>query len=225
MKGFRNTTRTLSGHSFPASHGFSHSTGGTINRLAVGGPVAARDKVDTAGGTPQIYPLAGNREHGNSAVQRKISSTKELEDHGGKTPLPSGFARGGKAHFHVHKHYHAKGGKTRSVTHSYGAMEKHAETYAEGGHVHDETQIPPGPDYKKGGRARRKNAGGALYATGGTINKLAGGGSPAMPVGTLGRLAMQPRVPLRRPMQMPGGPQPPLVTRARGGLGAPAKPR
>lgn len=228
MKDFRNTTKTLSGHSFPASHGFSHSTGGTINRFYGGGSIGGtRDKVDTNAGHPQTNPPAGNRVQGNAATQRKVPSTQELADFGGKNPLTAGFARGGKTgakkHFHVHKHYHAKGGRTRSVSRAYSAQEKRAETFAEGGHVHDDTSIPAGyPDYKAGGKTKRsstvrKSAGGALYATGGTINKLAGGGAPAMPTGVLGRMAMAPRVPLRRPMTMPGGPRAPLVTRSRGG--------
>ena len=46
---------------------------------------------------------------------------------------------------------------------------------ADGGGIHDDTR-PVAPDYRRGGTAVRKNAGGALYATGGTIDKLARGG-------------------------------------------------
>lgn len=46
---------------------------------------------------------------------------------------------------------------------------------ADGGHIHDDTTPTP-PDYRRGGKIVRKNAGGALYATGGTIDKLARGG-------------------------------------------------
>jgi hypothetical protein len=154
--------------------------------------------------------------------------TRELQDSGGRSPLRAGFKKGGPAkHFHVHKHFHAKGGKTRTVSHSYAAAEKHAETFAEGGHVHDDTSPPAGgPDFKKGGKTRpvKKNAGGALYATGGTINKLALGGVPMSgtpAAGALGRLAMRPQgLPtragpaLRRPMPMPG---PSPLARAKGG--------
>jgi len=39
MKGFKDSTRTMPGHSFPKSHGFTHSTGGTINSYKEGGKV------------------------------------------------------------------------------------------------------------------------------------------------------------------------------------------
>lgn len=222
MSGFKNTTRTISGH-HPWSGGSIHkSTGGTINRLARGGPV---DKIDANPGHAETFPKEGNRMQGNSATLRKESPTQELAEHGGKTPLISKFKKGGPAkHFHVHKHFHAKGGRTHSVSHSYATAEKHAETFAEGGHVHDSTNVPAGgPDYKRGGKAKpvKKNAGGALYAPGGAVARppVAMGGPQAL--GALGRLAARPQglpvrtgLPMRRPMPMPG-PQP--IVRARGG--------
>ena len=194
----------------------------TINPLARGGIV---DKVDTNPGHAEVFPGEGNRIQGNSATLRKEAPTAELAEHGGKTPLTAGFKRGGPAkHFHVHKHFHAKGGRTRSVSHSYSAAEKHAETFAEGGHVHDNTQVPAGgPDYKHGGRAKpvRKNAGGAMYAPGGAVAPPMLGGPPPQMGGALGRMAMRPQglpvrqaPPMRRPMPMPG---PAPLGRAKGG--------
>lgn len=230
MKGFKDSTRTMKGfgHWNGGSIGgssVSRATGGTINRLARGGAV---DKIDSNPGHAEVYPSNGDRIHGNSATQRVNAPTRELEEHGGKTPLTAGFKKGGSAakHFHVHKHYHAKGGRAHTVSHSYSAAEKHAETYADGGHVHDSTEIPAGyPDYKRGGKTPvRKNAGGALYAPGGAVSKPAMGGVPlggTPATGALGRLAARPQglpvrpaLPMRRPMGLPG-PQP--IMRAKGG--------
>lgn len=252
MSGFKDSTKTVSGH-----HDWNGSSVGT---------------------PPQVYPPNGDRTHGNAATQRTNPPTQELEAHGGRSPLLPGFKHGGQArHFHVHKHFHAKGG-SHTVSQSYKREEKTAERFAEGGHVHDGTSPPAsGPDYAKGGMhinpkhrgkftqkmtgsktgkltgkdvqrglhaksgetrkeanfarmARRhfeplhKNAGGALYATGGTINKLALGGVPMQgtpATGALGRLAIRPQgLPtragpaLRRPMPMPG---PTPMARAGGG--------
>lgn len=230
MSGFKNSTKTVSGHHHWGGGSIGGGgTGGTINRLAQGGRV---DKIDANPGHAEVYPKEGDRMHGNALTQRKESPTQELEEHGGKAPLISKFKKGGSAkHFHVHKHYHAKGGRTHTVSHSYSAAEKHAETYASGGHVHDCTEVPAGgPDYAKGGKTKgrsklvRKNAGGAMYAPGGLV-------APPRPVpptmtgnapqGALGRLAMRPQglpvrqaPPMRRPMAMPG---PSPLTRAAGG--------
>lgn len=219
MSGFKNTTRTTQGHHHWSGGAVGGGTGGTINRYAGGGLV---DKIDTNPGHPEVYPAEGNRTEGNSATQRKEAPTTELAEHGGKTPLTAGFKKGGPAkHFHVHKHFHAKGGRTRSVSNSYAAAEKHAETFAGGGSVHDCTEVPAGgPDYKRGGRAKpvRKNAGGAMYAPGGAVIPQMGG---AAPQGALGRLAMRPQglpqrpqLPMRKAMAMPG---PSPLARARGG--------
>jgi hypothetical protein len=157
MSDFKNTTRTVSGfhHWSGGAVGGMGGTGGTINRLARGGPV---DKIDTNPGHPESYPSSGDRTHGNALTQRANPPTQELVEGGGKTPLISKFKQGGHfpaKHFHVHKHFHAKGGKTRSESRSYTAAEKRAEAFAEGGHIHDSTHIPPGgPDYAKGGKAK-----------------------------------------------------------------------
>jgi hypothetical protein len=226
MKGFKDSTKTVRGH-----HNAPHpsqwlSTGGTVNKLGHGGMVR-----ETA---PQVDKNESAKDdHGHAAVQRAIPSTEELAEHGGKTPLTSGFAKGGKTekHFHVHNHYH--NGKKMPKHHERKRAEKHA--MKEGGHVHDDTSVPKDDpyDYKKGGKIHIKeknkgalhrdmhvpqgrkipksairsklahdkathnvkgekrdvfalnfghNAGGAVYATGGTIDKLAYGGMPgAMP--------------------------------------------
>ncbi len=227
MSGFKNTTRTVSGHHHWGGGAVGGGTGGTINRLARGGAV---DKIDENPGHAETYPKEGDRTHGNSATQRANPPTRELEDHGGKTPLTAGFKKGGSAkHFHVHKHFHAKGGKITTRTQSYRGHEKQAETSAEGGSIHDSTEPPAGgPDYARGGRHPvHKNAGGAMYAPGGAVRPPMSGGLNGMqalqapPQGALGRLAMRPQglpqrpaLPMRRPMAMPG-PQP--LAHARGG--------
>jgi hypothetical protein len=153
MSEFKNTTKTVSGFHHWGG-GSIGGTSGTINRLARGGPV---DKIDANPGHPEVYPKEGNRMDGNALTLRKESPTQELEEHGGKTPLISKFKKGGHfpaKHFHVHKHYHAKGG-SHTVSRSYSVAEKAAEKFADGGHVHDSTEIPAGyPDYAKGGKAK-----------------------------------------------------------------------
>lgn len=131
MKGFKNTTRTMSGHGFAA--------GGTV-----GGVSDFRSNL-----------------HGSSSVRREVPSSVEDAETGGKTPLRPGYAKGGKAkHFHVHKHYHS-GGKVSTKSKSYASAERAAEhetegagpMMAQGGHIHDDTSIPADyPDYAKGGR-------------------------------------------------------------------------
>lgn len=245
MSGFKNTSRAIRGHYHWDGGSIGGGTGGTINRMAQGGSASssssvgrrdgmlppkglarggAVDKVDASPGHAEVYPKEGDRMHGNAATLRKESPTQELEEHGGRTPLTAGFKKGGHfpaKHFHVHKHFHAKGGRTHSVSHSYSAAEKHAETFAAGGHVHDNTNVPAGgPDYKHGGRARpvKKNAGGAMYAPGGAVAPPSMG--MAQP-GALGRLAMRPQgLPgrggpsMRRPIAIPG---PSPLARAGGG--------
>jgi hypothetical protein len=220
MSGFKDTTRTVRGHHNWGGGSVGSSTGGTINRLARGGSI---DKIDSDPGHPEIYPKEGNRTKGTSATLRKESPTQELEEHGGKTPLISKFKKGGATkHFHVHKHFHAKGGRTRTVSRSYSTAEKQAETYADGGHVHDDTHIPAGyPDYKKGGKTRapvKKNAGGAMYAPGGAVGAPVMGGPTPSPLSALAArprgLPMRPQLPMRRPVAAPG---PQLAMRARGG--------
>lgn len=227
MKGFKNSTRTMSGHSNWGG-GPVGGTGGTINRLAAGGPVAgARDDIHgmgpkDLGGVKDFHPYG--EDHG--LLRRQVPMTEELKEAGGTSPLRSGYAGGGKTarHFHVHHHHHAKGGKITTSTKSYVSHEKKAEQFAEGGHVYDNTSPPPGgPDYARGGKTRKKNAGGALYAKGGST-KLALGGVPAVATpaaGVMGRLGVKPPglparggPPMRRPMTLPG---PSPLMRAKGG--------
>jgi len=218
MSGFKDTSRALRGHHHWDGGSIGGGTGSTLNRLARGGPV---DKVDTNPGHAEVYPKEGNRMQGNAATLRKEAPTVELAEHGGKTPLTAGFKKGGPTkHFHVHKHFHAKGGRTHSVSHSYSAAEKHAETFAGGGSVHDSTHIPAGgPDYKHGGKIPHKNAGGAMYAPGGAVMPPM---VNAMPPGGLGgRMGMRPQglparpqLPMRHPLPMPG---PGPLARAGGG--------
>lgn len=255
MKGFTNTTKMVSGHHHWG--GGSIGTGGTINRLAHGGPVLARDKIDENPGHPEVYPGEGNRTHGNAGTVRKTAPTQELAEHGGRSELTAGFAGGGKAarHFHVHHHHHAGGGKVKTKSKHYAKVERSAERetegagpmMAKGGKWMQSAVKRPGAFKAKAKRAgmstaayaskvskpgsgastrtkrqaalaktfakyrpTKKNAGGALYAAGGPT-------ASAMPAGTLGRLAMAPRVPLRRPMALPGGPRAPFATMAGGG--------
>jgi len=237
MKGFKDSTKTIHGHHNAPHHTKWISTESSVAKLAHGGMVREMP--------PQVDPNhSADRDHGNSAVDRRIPSTEELADHGGKSPLTSGFAKGGKAekHFHVHNHYH--GGKKIPKHHEKKWAEKHA--MKEGGHVHDETSIPKGsPDYKKGGKVKHHNAGGAVYGTGGTIDKLAtggtvnklatggtqdrlaGGGMPMM--GAPNRLGAPPTLGAR-PMPIgnvpTGGPRPPMPTVGRvAGAGRPLAPR
>lgn len=205
MKGFKNTTRMMSGHGF-----------------AGGGPVGG------------VVDFRSNL-HGSSSVRRETPSSVEDEETGGKSPLRPGYAHGGKSakHFHVHKHYHS-GGEVKTNTKSYSAAERAAECATEGtgsmmakgrkakkwiagatknkGALHRALHVPEGkkiPQSKlvkaehsknstmrkraalaetlkgmhhaSGGTIGRMNAGGALYATGGGINRLAPGGQPMMP--------------------------------------------
>jgi hypothetical protein len=100
--------------------------------------------------------------NGHSAVQRSESSTEELADHGGKTPLTAGYSQGGKTekHFHVHNHYH--NGKKMPT--------KKAMKKAEGGHIHDDTH-EIAPDYATGGTINRMAKGGKNWIAGATKNK------------------------------------------------------
>lgn len=154
MKGFRNSTRMQSGHDFSKLG----QTVGRVQRFATGGPVHhAHDKIDTQTGNPQVDPMRSDM-HGHSTVQREIPTSQFDAEHGGKSPLRPGYAKGGAKHFHVHKHYHS-GGKVKTVSKSYGAeTERAAEREVEGA----------GPMMSKGGK----------YATGGTRDKLAKGGKP-----------------------------------------------
>lgn len=231
MKGFKNTTRTQTGHN-PSAAG---RTVGRVARFAQGGSVP--------GGINGVADFHSDMD-GSSSVKRQVPSSVEDADTGGTSPLRPGYAAGGKSkekHFHVHNHYH--GGKKMPNKSKLKSLEKKAtggtiDKMAKGGKKHHVKKAT-------GGTINRMSAGGGPYATGGTANRLAMGGMPnagvplgappmgsgapggAMPMqGALGNLAAQPRaMPMQpaaqMPMQgaMPGGPSP--VMRARGGSAAP----
>lgn len=137
-------------------------------------------------------------------------------------------------------------GNTKGIKRDVFALNFGHKGHADGGHIHDETHIPPSyPDYATGGTINPMATGGTMnclsagggpyggMATGGTINPMAVGGMPnrgvmvgAPPGGSaLGTLGPA-RPPMGRPM--PGGrPMPPTrppigagvrpVMRAQGG--------
>lgn len=85
MKGFKNSTRTRAGFSFPSSAGFTASTGKVQN-------IAYTRK------TPHRKPLM-KAEGGvvDSALQGRNEPSSALDqESGGKTPLRPGFKSGGK---------------------------------------------------------------------------------------------------------------------------------
>lgn len=186
MNGFKNTTRTQTfrtssdvGRTAGQTVGRvqSFARGGTVRRFATGGTVGGLSDPETA--TPG----------GNAFIRRSGEQpTQELEEGGGRSPLMSGYAKGGKAkHFHVHKHYH-EGGKITTKSKSYMKSAKGAERAAE-------KQVEgAGPMMSKGGKTKgrmksRHADGGHIigpthlpdgygdYATGGTINPMATGGT------------------------------------------------
>lgn len=168
MKGFRDSTKMMHGHNFARG---GHSLQPRFGQMKPApGP--------TSQPQGQINGLTGHgvSGEGHSAVMRSpVASTQELEEHGGKTPLTSGYGKGGKAakHFHVHKHVYGKGGKVKTVSKSYmKRMEMQAEQggdtnsnggfksgstggsrgkLATGGHIHDDTH-EIAPDFAKGGK-------------------------------------------------------------------------
>lgn len=149
MDGFKNTTRM---RTFTSAADVQRTAGRTVGRVqsfASGGAVRRFAEGGTVGGLDESWEHERNENpHGNALVQRDGEQpTEELEEGGGKTPLRSGYAGGGKAkHFHVHKHYH-EGGKIKTKTKSYRAAEKKAESEAEAEHEPDGA----GPMMKKGG--------------------------------------------------------------------------
>lgn len=155
MKGFKNSTKMVSGHNF--------ATGGTVNRFATGGII------NRFAGGGEVGGLDANRPDmsGHAQVQREIPSTEELASGGGRTPLNPGYKSGGKAekHFHVHHHYH--GGKVSKS--KMRKMEMQGEHKATGGHIQDNTR-EIAPDYATGGTINRMAKGGKWIA-GATKNK------------------------------------------------------
>lgn len=83
MKDFKNSTRTMSGHSFPAEAGFTGSTG------MVRSIKPYTRKVPTV-------KLAEGGSVGNATTQRSHATNELDEVAGGKTPLRPGFKKGGK---------------------------------------------------------------------------------------------------------------------------------
>lgn len=201
MKGFKNTTRTISGHSFPSSAGFrSSAIPMRKTRFADGGTVGGLDE------SPEHE--RGENPNGNAQVLRQIPTTEQERIGGGKTPLNPSYAAGGlkkEKHFHVHNHYHngkklpgksklkkmqmmAEGGSTGGTRDKFAkGGKKSPQKKAVGGHIHDDTSIPAGsPDYATGGTINCMNAGGSPYggmAGGGGIPAAPGAGAtPQMPV-------------------------------------------
>lgn len=144
MDGFKNTTRM---RAFTSSADVARTAGQTVGRVqsfARGGSVRRFAEGGTVGGLDESFEHeAHENPNGNALVQRDAPGvTEELDKGGGRTPLRSGYAKGGaKKHFHVHKHYHATGGKITTKSRSYSAAEKAAERQVEGA----------GPMMKKGG--------------------------------------------------------------------------
>lgn len=133
MDGFKNTTRM---RTFSSSADVGRTAGRTVSRVqsfARGGAVRRFAEGGTVGGLDESWDHERNENpNGNALVQRTgTQSTQELEEGGGRSPLRSGYAKGGKTqHFHVHKHYH-EGGKIRTVSKSYTKGAKGAERAAE----------------------------------------------------------------------------------------------
>jgi hypothetical protein len=174
MKGFKDTTKMVSGHNF--------AKGGHVGHFAQSKPVsAAPANKDTINGLTARTPDM----EGNAAVKRRVPSTVVDEEKGGKGDLTGGYKAGGKV-VHVHQHYH-NGKRLPSKRKMEAARKK-----AEGGLISSGTagvklgQNASSPskgtpsirsNFKKGGRA--KATGGTINpcATGGTINPVATGGT------------------------------------------------
>lgn len=94
MKGFKDSTKMISGHRFAA--------GGHVGHFAQSRPApTAPANKDTVNGLTARTPDM----EGNSAVKRSVPSTVVDEEHGGKGELTGGYKGGGKV-VHVHQHYH-----------------------------------------------------------------------------------------------------------------------
>lgn len=155
MKGFKNSTRM---RTFTSAADINRTAGQTVGRVqsfARGGSVRRFAEGGTVGGLSESWDHERSENpNGNALVQRSGEQpTQELEEGGGRSPLRSGYAKGGGAkHFHVHKHYH-EGGKIRTETKSYRSAEKTAERQAEGA----------GPMMSKGGKPFGNLKKGALH--------------------------------------------------------------
>lgn len=166
MKGFKNTTKMVTG-----THGFAG--GGHVGRphfaqRSAVSPKPAND--DTVNGlTARTPDMAGN-----SVQKRKVPSTEIEADHGGKSDVETGYAKGGKI-VHVHQHYH--NGKRLPSKRKMDASRRKAE----GNLISSGTagvKLGKNASSPKTGTPsiRAKFAKGGK-ATGGTIDKLATGGT------------------------------------------------
>lgn len=159
MDGFKNSTRM---RTFTSGADVQRTAGRTVGRVqsfAQGGAVRRFAEGGTVGGLDESWEHERNENpNGNALIQRDDEQpTEELEKGGGRSPLRSGYARGGKTqHFHVHKHYH-EGGKIRTESKSYTKGAKTAEREAE-------RQVEgAGPMMSKGGKPFGKIKKGALH--------------------------------------------------------------
>lgn len=85
MKGFKNSTKTRSGHSFPTNKGFSGSSG----KVREVKSYTRKSPMRKAEGGAVTAP-------GNALTQRSAPQPSVLDAvSGGKSPLRPGFSRGG----------------------------------------------------------------------------------------------------------------------------------
>jgi hypothetical protein len=201
MKGFKNTTRMVTGHhNVPASQfstfgksnpGHRLATGGLVNKLAGGGSVE-RDfghasPVKGRGPGPDritdltVHGNANDGQHhvGHAAVHREVPSTVNETEHGGRAPLNPGYGGGGRArHFHVHKHYYQGGKVVKSEHQSYPKNLAGKAGKVQDSHRFTAHRVAGGFGTRgQPGRTRDRLAkGGSCGETGETRNKLAKGG-------------------------------------------------
>lgn len=114
MKGFKNSTKTQQGHSFPTTAGFTGSSGqiSSVRSYTRKAPTPRERAQDAMGNLPQELSsirssmdavadrlpkrYAEGGSVGNSATLRRDPVTEFDKDYGGKTPLRPGFKKGGK---------------------------------------------------------------------------------------------------------------------------------
>jgi len=179
MKGFKDTTKTESGHGFKSAFGFTGSVAPQRTGVREMGVKSHQGRFVEGGrvqGMTDRDPRGNLTGHG--LQQRTIPSTQELKEAGGTSPLKSGFKRGGGSHkhFHVHKHYYT-GGKVRTESKSHErSAESEAEKQVEG----------HGTMMAKGGKSMRPGGGGRFAAL---KSKLARKGirNPGALAGSIGR--------------------------------------
>lgn len=186
MDGFKNSTRM---RTFTSGADVQRTAGRTVGRVqsfARGGAVRRFAEGGTVGGLDESWEHERNENpNGNALVERETPVTEELDKGGGRSPLRSGYAKGGKTkHFHVHKHYH-EGGKIRTETKSYKAAEKEAERQVEGA----------GPMMAKGGIHIKKANKGKLHS------KLGVAKGKKIPLGKIKKAEHSPSPSLRKEAQ------------------------